>query len=283
MLRLLVHPYLVRTEPHKRTAVFTIARFFNEALDAIIYAAVVVFLVIRPFGIQAFRIPSESMLDTLLVNDFIVANKAVYRYSHPKAGDIVVFRPPIRACKPDQIDVDGQPKVDFIKRCIGVPGDLIEIRAGTLYRNGAPASEPYRRGSNDYDFKLVRYEGSYSAWRGKVIPVLLGFTGEPNFQVNGISKEYAVGVGIEPRAELAAEPYVTAWKTPVELSDDERRLIGELAAAPAARVPAGHYLMLGDNRGGSFDGRGWGLVPRGDLIGRSEVIWLPINRWRSTR
>lgn len=283
VLRLGLHPLIVRTDPHRRRFGFALARFLNEALDAIVYAAVVVFLVIRPFGIQAFRIPSESMLDTLLVNDFIVANKAVYRYTDPKAGDIVVFRPPVRACKPEQIDPDGQPSVDFIKRCIGVPGDVIEIRAGTLYRNGKPVTEPYRKTPNDYDFKIVRYEGERADWKGDYIPVMFGFSGLPNYQVNGLAKEFAVGAGVDEHAMFANEPYATRWKTESELTPEDRRTITELSNLPPAPIPPGHYLMMGDNRGGSFDGRGWGLVRREDIIGRSEFIWLPIGRWGSTR
>ena len=281
-LRLAFFPFLTKTAPHQRHGLYTFARIFNEFLDAIIYAGVVVFLVIRPFGIQAFRIPSGSMLDTLLINDFIVANKAVYRYSSPKHKDIVVFRPPARACTDDQIDSDGQPKVDFIKRCIGTPGDLIEIKAGTLYRNGRPANEPYRKGSNATDWKLVRYEGGYQAWKGQYIPCVTDFDGQPNFQVDGIAKPFAIG-NVKDGIHDAGQPWVHMWKTFGELSDEERARIDELSRAPAAKIPAGWYLMMGDNREGSFDGRGWGLVPERDIIGRSEFIWLPFNRWSRTR
>ncbi|RIK01637.1 MAG: hypothetical protein DCC46_00945 [Armatimonadetes bacterium] len=279
VLRLAVFPYLTKTEPHRRGGAYRAARFFNEGLDALIYAAVVVFLLIRPFGIQAFRIPSGSMKDTLLENDFIIANKAVYRYTSPKSGDIVVFRPPAFACQPNQIDEDGEPKVDFIKRCIGVGGDLIEIRAGTLYRNGEPAQESYRRGENTFDFKLVQYDGAYEAWKGKFIPVINDFHGMPNYR-SPIAKPFAVGLGAGANPN---EPIGSDWKSPDELSEQERRLIDELESAPPARIPPGHYLMIGDNRQESFDGRFWGLVREQDIIGRSEFIWLPIKRIGKTR
>ena len=57
----------------------------------------------------------------------------------------------------------------------------------------------------------------------------------------------------------------------------------KLIQAPAEKVPPGYYLMMGDNRNGSFDSRGWGLVPRDAIVGRSEAIWLPMSRWRATR
>lgn len=281
--RLIIFPLLSRTLPHLRTGGHRFARILNEALDALIYAGVVVFMVIRPFGIQAFTIPSGSMLDTLLVSDYIVANKAVYRYSAPIAGDIVVFRPPAHACTSEQIDTDGQPKVDFIKRCIGAPGDVVEIRAGNLYRNGKPLNEPYRRGGNSNDFKLVRYEGSYAPWRGKYIPVLTDYDGQPNFEVNGISKAFAVGVADDGFLG-GGEPFVPpgGWKAIEALTPDEKRVIQELSEAPPTAIPPRHYLLMGDNREDSFDGRAWGLVPEEDVIGRSEFIWLPISRWRAT-
>jgi signal peptidase I len=283
VLRLAVSPYLFRTQPHQRTAAWNLARWFNEVLDALVYAGVVVFLVVRPFGIQAFSIPSGSMEDTLLINDFIVANKAIFRYSPPKHGEIVVFRPPAHACASNQIDSDGQPKVDFIKRCIGTPGDVIEIRSGTLYRNGKPVQEPFRKGSNEFDWKLVFYDGPYEPWKGKYIPVILGLEGMANYNVP-IAEAFAVGsISANAPRPPTEPPAVREFKQFHDLSKEERERIDYLATAPAAKIPARHFLMMGDNRPGSFDGRAWGLVPEQDVIGRSEFIWWPPSRWHSTR
>ncbi|MFQ3586814.1 MAG: signal peptidase I [Fimbriimonadaceae bacterium] len=275
--RIALHPILSKTPAHKRTGGYQAAKVGNEILDALIYAAVFVFLLIRPFGIQAFRIPSESMLDTLLVNDFLVINKAVYRYSEPVVGDIVVFRPPAYACRADQILPDGQPNVDFIKRLVGGPGDLIEIRDGILYRNGEPVDEPYRRGLNDFDWKLVRYEGSRQAWKGRYVPVVMGPSGEPNYWT-AIATEFAVG-GIS--AEDGLIPAPISWVRFDEMSQADRLVLDELRRAPAAKIPEGHFLMVGDNRENSFDGRAWGLVRREDIVGRADIIWWPPSRWGS--
>lgn len=261
VIRIALHLYLRKVPPHMRSGPFAVAKFGNEAFDAIIYALIFVFLVIRPFGVQAFRIPSGSMLETLQINDFIVANKAIYRYSDPKPGDIVVFKPPTRALRDPHVEQD------FIKRCVGGPGDVIEVRDDVLYRNGKAVNEPYvaflrdsgtsyrrlteeeRRQQTKIDFKLVEYQG-------KIWP--LSITGE---FVNS-------GFGVQ---------------LPPEFIVDDPQLMKTLRELPAAPIPSGYFLMMGDNRYGSFDGRFWGLVPRVDIIGRSEFVWLPINRWGVTR
>lgn len=116
-------------------------REYGEAL----FVALVLALVIRTFVIQAFKIPSESMLNTLLVGDHLLASKFAYGvkipFSHvyiwqgkdPQRGDIIIFEYP------------NDPGTDFIKRVIGVPGDIIEVRNKQLYRNGEPVKEDYIR------------------------------------------------------------------------------------------------------------------------------------------
>ena len=94
-------------------------------------------MLVRPFGIQTFYIPSGSMIDTLMINDYIVANKLAFRLGKPNHGDIVVFKPPRRALNP------GQGETDFIKRLIGIPGDVIEWNDKKLYRNEKYVPEPY--------------------------------------------------------------------------------------------------------------------------------------------
>jgi len=248
-LRVLVAPYLARVQPHQRSGGYTAAKIFNELLDAVIYAGVFVFLIIRPFCIQAFKIPTGSMLETLQINDFIVANKAIYRYTTPRVGDIVVFRPPSYAVMPHQVDEKGEVNVDYIKRCVGVPGDVVEIRDGVLYRNGKAQKEPYLRERPETDFKLVKYNNSY--WP-------LTITGD---QVNGDSR--------------TARPY--------QVDPGNYEVMAQLKELKPAPIPPNHYLMMGDNRNDSFDGRAWGLINGDQVIGRSEFIWLPVSRWRSTR
>ncbi|MFZ8862152.1 MAG: signal peptidase I [Thermocrinis sp.] len=87
---------------------------------------VIIVLLIRTFVAQAYNIPSGSMKPTLLVGDFILVNKLVYRFSEPQRGDIVVFKYPI------------DPNIDFIKRIIALPGEEVEVRNNQVFINGKP-------------------------------------------------------------------------------------------------------------------------------------------------
>ncbi len=110
----------------------------RELLVTILIAAVLVFGFIRPFVVEAYRIPSESMVPTLEVGDRVLANKFVYRFSEPKRRDIVIFD-----------GVEGEEDEMLIKRVVGVAGDEIQVQGDTLYVNGEPQEEPYlnkRRG-----------------------------------------------------------------------------------------------------------------------------------------
>lgn len=117
---------------------------WREYVEALAVALLLA-LVIRTFVVQAFKIPSESMLETLLVGDHLLASKFaygikipftdtyIYKGDEPARGDIIIFRYP------------NDPSVDYIKRIIGVPGDVIEVRDKQLYRNGRPVRESYIR------------------------------------------------------------------------------------------------------------------------------------------
>lgn len=135
-------------------------RLFKEYGEAIFVAAVL-FLFLRSFVVQAYQIPSGSMEDTLLVGDFLVANKFLYgarvpftewrlpKVRDPERGDVIVFRAP-------HVDKD------FIKRCIAVEGDTVELRDNKLYLNGELQDEPF-----------IALKGSstpYSTWGPAVVP-----------------------------------------------------------------------------------------------------------------
>ena len=105
---------------------------FLEFLIILLVAFALVFGFVRPFVMEAFYIPSESMVPTLEVGDRIFVNKFVYRFSEPERRDIVVF---------DSIAEDDDQTL--IKRVVGVAGDEIQVQSGVLYVNGEEQEEPY--------------------------------------------------------------------------------------------------------------------------------------------
>lgn len=119
---------------------------WRDYFDALI-VAVILALVLRTFVVHAYQIPSASMLNTLLIGDRLLVNKLSYHVKvpftniiifetfDPEHGEVVVFDYPV------------DPKLNYIKRVIGVPGDVLEMRNKTLYRNNAVVNEPYVRHS----------------------------------------------------------------------------------------------------------------------------------------
>ncbi len=104
---------------------------FVEYLVILVVSFALVFGFVRPFVMEAFWIPSGSMIPTLQINDRVLVNKFIYRFSEPERGDIVVF---------ESVDNSEQ---DLIKRVVGLPGDEIAVRKGKLFLNGEPQKEPY--------------------------------------------------------------------------------------------------------------------------------------------
>jgi signal peptidase I len=105
----------------------------NSALEyaVIAVAAIVIAFTLQAFVVKPYRIPSESMVPTLLIRDRVLANRFIYHLREPQRGDIVVFRYPV------------DERLTFIKRLIGLPGDVISLDEGKVVVNGKPLDEPY--------------------------------------------------------------------------------------------------------------------------------------------
>jgi len=115
--------------------------------------ALVLSFAIKAVVVEAYWIPTGSMKPTIMENDRVLTSKISYLLSDPAAGDIVVFTPP------DAVHTEIR---RFVKRVIGVPGDRIEIRGGTVFRNGVALKEPYIRETPDYTLAPFRVpEGRY--------------------------------------------------------------------------------------------------------------------------
>lgn len=139
--------------PEARAAMST-GRWAWEWVKSILIAFGL-FLLIRTFLVEAFRIPTGSMENTLLVGDFLLVNKAVYgaqipgtrvrlpAFDEPRLGDVIVFLPP------------HEPDKNYVKRLVGMPGDTLFMRDKVLYRNGEPQIEPYVHHSDPNDISIA--------------------------------------------------------------------------------------------------------------------------------
>lgn len=241
-LRFLIFPYLLKTDPAKRTALYSFAKFFNELVDALTYAGLAVFLIIRPYIVQTYYVPTGSMIPTIKEGDFLLTNKYSYRLGNPQVKNIAVFWSP-------KVGILNPNELTYIKRVIGTPGDTVVVKDGLLYRNGTRVEEPYL---NDpimmYDFKLV-YTG------GRYVPVIM------------------MGGDNVNNTRLTAPAFRT----------HDPAMMQYLKKLPPVKIPKDHYIMMGDNRNGSYDSRSWGLVPRDAYIAKSEFIWLPFKDMGFTR
>lgn len=127
----------------------------NEVVEALLFALALVLLIIRPFVVHAFHIPSLSMSPTLEINDKILVSKFVYHLRQPRRQEVVVFEAP-----PEALALSTRPdQSTYIKRIIGIPGDMIRIENGRVYINGEELNEPY--------VKLPSYDNfpdDYSGW-----------------------------------------------------------------------------------------------------------------------
>jgi len=198
------------------------------------FPVILIVLLFRSFLAEPFKIPSGSMMPTLLVGDFILVNKFAYglrlpvlgtklvSIGEPKRGDVFVFRYPNPEHDPRK---EG---LDYIKRVIGLPGDEITYRNKTLYVNGKEVPQ------------------------ADVGP----FVGSGN--------EARRMAGAEIHEEMLPEVEHQILQSSMLLPGREG----------SWRVPAGQYFAMGDNRDNSEDSRYWGFVPEQNVIGKAFVIWM---------
>lgn len=162
----------------------------REWLEAIVIALIMA-LVIRAFVVQAFKIPSLSMYPTLKIGDRLFVNKFLYRFRDPQRWDIIVFKYP------------EDPSKDFIKRLIGLPGETVEIRDGSVFVNGIKQTPPEEIRSNVY------YNSEpYGAINQKVV------VPPDNFYVlgdNSMNSRDSRAWGFVPRKELVGKAFVRWW------------------------------------------------------------------------
>ena len=185
---------------------------FLTELPVLLLIAFVLALLIKSFLVQAFYIPSESMVPTLKVGDRVLVNKLVYRFHPPRRGDIMVFEDPNPPPQPDRNPLDAfwhwlteglgfaqSPEKDFIKRVIALPGETIEIRAGgTVYIDGKLLDEPYLQG-------LPADPRPYPPQ--KIPPNMLFVMGDNRPDSN----DSRFGLGLIPTSRVIGRAFVKIW------------------------------------------------------------------------
>jgi len=206
------------------------------------FPVILIVFLLRSFLVEPFKIPSSSMVPTLLVGDFILVNKFTYgirlpvanrkivQLGDPQRGDVMVFRYP------------EDPSLDYIKRVVGLPGDRLEYRNKRLTINGQEV--PVRQVDDYLSRERMQFSRRYIETLGAVEHEIL----------------------LEDDAPATIMPTRAAAGNCTYNSN-----------GLACTVPQGHYFVMGDNRDNSSDSRVWGFVPDQNIVGKAFFIWLNLN------
>lgn len=287
----------------ERNANFTgILRFYKECAEfceSLAFAFLLVFLFIRPFFIQAYFIPSESMMPGLIVRDHLIAQKFTYFFSEPKFGNVVIFKAPkeayinnhnMKPYDPPQnklrrfwdVISNGDTRPDFIKRVIGEPGDEIYMKAGYIkLKNGNKITHYEMKDrlqifAENYGFIKVAKDGVYvdnkKIDNDKLAEAL---------NISDESFEIVPGI-VSRNGKILDEPYIAEdaqWDYPFdEYIKNEENFVRVKDGQYYVKVPEGKYLVVGDNRNNSHDARFWGFLDRKSIKGQAMFIFFPFNR-----
>jgi signal peptidase I len=212
-----------------------------------IVGALAIFLVLRAFLVEAYRIPSGSMIPTLLVGDWLFVNKAIYgahvpfssaslpAYRDPRRGDVVVFVSPYQA---DEATRGNDPTPTLVKRLVGTPGDTLYMRNAVLSVNGIAQRQGFGT-SPTANPEMANAVDPLFDWQKKV------------------------GLKASRFGPAPAQPTHDNWGPFV--------------------VPPGKLFMMGDSRYNSKDSRYWGFVPRENVRGKPLFVYYSYNADDSDR
>jgi signal peptidase I len=207
-----------------------------------LFPVILIVFLLRSFLFEPFKIPSGSMVPTLLVGDLILVSKFHYGIRLPvinkkiidnnpvERGDVMVFRYPV------------DPRQDYIKRVVAIPGDEVRYENQRLFINGQEVATVAL--GEFYDEDSLRYAPQFSEKLGNVEHRILVDRQRPSF--------FGTGQRSFPMAENCRYS----------------------AEGMTCTVPAGHYFMMGDNRDNSQDSRFWGFVPDENIVGKAFFVWM---------
>ncbi|MEO7008141.1 MAG: signal peptidase I [Caldimonas sp.] len=210
-----------------------------------LFPVILVVFLLRSFLFEPFKIPSGSMVPTLVVGDLIlvnkfhygirlpVINKKIISNHDPERGDVMVFRYP------------KDTSVDYIKRVVGLPGDEVSFHDQQVFINGTPAKLEPTPPPGYYDEDTLRYYPEFHETLGSVTH----------------------GILINPQFKPFYGP-------PDQITFPHRENCRYSAEGVTCKVPPGSYFMMGDNRDNSQDSRFWGFVPDENIVGRAFLVWM---------
>jgi signal peptidase I len=208
------------------------------------FPVILLVFLLRSFLVEPFKIPSGSMIPTLLVGDFILVNKFTYgirlpvinqkvvEVSRPQRGEVMVFRYP------------ENPSLDYIKRVVGLPGDVVTYRDKQLTINGMPVPTETQ---SDFEYS----EGGLNMISAK------------RFREQLDQHEHTILVNPEVPAVQLVGVRQFPQRENCEYND----------SGFTCKVPPGNYFVMGDNRDSSSDSRYWGFVPEANIVGKAFMIW----------
>jgi len=212
-----------------------------------LFPVIAVVFILRSFLFEPFKIPSGSMIPTLLVGDLILVNKFHYGLRLPVAnikmtqgepvrrGDVMVFRYP------------PNPNVDYIKRVVGLPGDEVAYLNKKLTINGQPVAVADL--PEFFDESVMRYFRQERESLSDKPHLIIEDNDRPAF---------IAGVGDYPFRDHC----------------------GYSVEGVVCKVPEGHYFMMGDNRDNSLDSRYWGFVPDANIVGKAFFVWMNFGNFK---